>query len=657
MSDFPKFAKLVHERWLMLSKHELFTSLLTTDEVWAEYLQSFPPGSNPIFREKTEHDCACCRHYIKNIGNVVAIIDGKITSVWGVQNAEHPYSEVSAHMNTMLISAGIRSVFRTKERKYGAEKTRSDGGNGTVNTWHHYHGAIDPKHYSAKPDEARGAINTTFQVFERGTQEITLEAVDTVLDLIASKALYRGEEHERAVKAFRPFVAKTPSRAALWANVHQPVARLRNTVIGTLLMDLSTGVDPDQAVKSFETKVAPMNYKRPTALITKGMVEQAMKTINELGLEPALERRFAKLSDISVNNVLWVDGEARKSMKRGGVAKLLMDEVVTKQVLDETKVPKIGVEDFMSKIVPTAKAMDVFIKNAQQGKFVSLTAPVNAYPQHLFRWNNDFGWAYDGNVTDSIKEKVKRAGGNVTSAKLRVSLAWYNLDDLDIHCEGPGGHIYFGNKMGVLDVDMNAGSGNTREPVENLSWTTLRDGVYKIYVHQYCRRETINVGFDLEVECAGSVRTFNYKNAVADAVKCFDITIRGGVITDFWVAPGIEGGGISSEKWGVKTETYTPVTTLMYSPNHWDGHKVGNRHWFFMLKGCVNPEPARGIFNEFLHSDLEKHRKVFEVLGNKTKCPATDDQLSGVGFSSTLGDELIVRVTDAKSTRQYNIQF
>ena len=53
------------------------------------------------------------------------------------------------------------------------------------------------------------------------------------------------------------------------------MARFRNTVIGTLVQDLSAGVDLEVAVKSYETKVAPQNYKRPTALITKAMVESA----------------------------------------------------------------------------------------------------------------------------------------------------------------------------------------------------------------------------------------------------------------------------------------------------------------------------------------------------------------------------------------------
>jgi hypothetical protein len=65
---------------------------------------------------------------------------------------------------------------------------------------------------------------------------------------------------------------------------------------------------------------------------------------------------------------------------------------------------------------------------------------------------------------------------------LRVSLSWFNYDDLDLHVYEPAGrgvssfsdHINFGNKRGwtggVLDVDMNAGHGHTRDAVENVVW-------------------------------------------------------------------------------------------------------------------------------------------------------------------------------------------
>lgn len=92
----------------------------------------------------------------------------------------------------------------------------------------------------------------------------------------------------------------------------------------------------------------------------------------------------------------------------------------------------------------------------------------------------------------------------------------------------------------------------------------------------------------------------------------------------------------------------------MLSPNYWENAgSMGNKHWFFILDQCINPNPVRGIYNEFLLGSLEPHRKVFEVLGSKTKCQPTDNQLSGIGFSSTRGDT----VTAIADGRTFEIQF
>lgn len=57
--------------------------------------------------------------------------------------------------------------------------------------------------------------------------------------------------------------------------------------------------------------------------------------------------------------------------------------------------------------------------------------------------------------------------------------------------------IYYGHKRGLtggtLDVDMNAGSGKTRDAVENIIWTDqskLRAGRYEVRVHNFCKKRT-----------------------------------------------------------------------------------------------------------------------------------------------------------------------
>jgi hypothetical protein len=378
------------------------------------------------------------------------------------------------------------------------------------------------------------------------------------------------------------------------------------------------------------------------------IAELATKTLKELDLEDALDRRFARLDDVSINDVLFVDNSVAGKLK-GGITELLKDSVAPIKVGKPTP---ISIAAFMSM---KHKEISLILKSNQLSNFVSLTAPVHPDVNQIFKWNNNFAWSYDGEVTDSIKERVGKAGGNITTAQLRCSLAWFNYDDLDIHCHAPNGqHIYYATKGGVLDVDMNV-CPTTRQPVENLSWQTIQDGAYKITINNFAPRETVDVGFVIQVEFNGDIQEFKYEKKVSGNVHVLDLIVENGKLVQIKTYNGITGGAdLSVEKWGVTTGVPQKVNTIMLSPNYWEGAGgIGNKHWFFILDRAKNPNPVRGIYNEFLLGSLEPHRKVFEVLGTKTKCQPTDDQLSGVGFSSTRGDKVIA-LADG---RPFEIQF
>lgn len=665
MNNFKPFAEAVAKQFKWMSAHELFVVDIAGDDIWQAYLAAFPPGTNEIYRVRTEHDGSYDRAFVRKLGNVVRLKDGRLTSIWDAPGLAYPYDQVAAVLAAKVRAAAITSVYRTKETTLGYESSIERLEGGATHRWYHFHATINHKHQAASPAEAIGQINTNIGVYKRAMTELKLSAFDDVLDLISNNALYRGEEHKANVSSLRSlylnYATAVDKNRALWESfIGNPmsVTLLRNTVVGTLLIDLSEGVLLETAVRSFEQKVAPTNYRRPTALITQRMVDDAAATIATHGLESALDRRMATMADVSVNNVLWVDNSVQAKMK-DGIAGLLAKDVTAKVVKD-TKAKDISIDDFMSKVLPKVASMKILFANPLASNLVTLTAPVHADAEKLFKWNNSFAWSYTGNITDSIKERVKRAGGNV-DAKFRVSLAWFNHDDLDIHVmRGSSYHVYFGNKIGVLDVDMNAGGGASRTPVENLSWNSLANGDYKVWVHQYAKRESVDIGFEIDVEGFGFKQQFKYSESMRtnQNVEVLTFRVEGGAVTSINIDnPKLVEGLISREEWGVKTETFVKVNTLLLSPNFWDDQAVGNKHWFFILDGCKTSEAPRGVYNEFLRNDLEQHRKVLEVLGNRTKCAVTDDQLSGLGFSSTQRNTLTVRVTGTGLQATYNIKF
>lgn len=695
MSDkFSLFAAAVHAQFVAMSKHELFVVDINGDAVYEAYQNAFPAGTNEMFRTAREHECSTCKNFIRNIGNVVAIIDGKIVTVWDIWSNEStpaPYSEVAAALSTLIHGHAIKSIFRAEMPSYGSEKNAEPGNDKNGNRqiiWNHFFtGKISNKHYAGNNAATQiGEANAKVQVFRRGMEEITREAIVTTHELMTTEgALYRGQEFAFGFGQFVGLQSRynylTDQKAKdlmIWSNFNEKGATLRNTAFGTLLINLSQGMDVEAAVKQWETVMAPTNYKRPTALITPRMVEAATKTIEELGIEPSLHRRFATVEDVSVNDILFVDNGVRSKMKDGGVKGLLMDVAAQQsETVTNTKAVDIGIDDFLTTVLPTAKTMSLLVKNEHQANFVSLTAPVDGLSPFIFKWDNPFAWSYDGNITDSIKERVKAAGGAVDGA-LRISLAWFNHDDLDLHvieqsasnAVGPRGgrmrpsshEIYFGNRGyespmgGKLDVDMNAGSGKTREPVENVTYKRLTDGSYTVNINNFVKRETSNPGFTIELAVNGQTTHYSAKSSPSSGATntALRFNITNGQVTDMVVGAGIEGRAFSQEKWGIQTEKFAKVDTMMLSPNYWDGLATGNKHFIFVLEGCKNPVPTRGIYNEFLKPELEQHRKVFEVLGNKTMAQPTDNQLSGLGFSSTRSDTVTIQVN---GHRNYNVKF
>lgn len=663
VDGFKVFADAVRAQFKAMSAENLYVVDMDRDAIWDTYLAAFPEGSNPIFRVRTEHDCSCCRHFIRGVGHVVAIQNGALTSVWDPNGLPAHYQAVADAMSAYVKSLPIRDVFLTPFPSFGTEKNFDDKSE-TPLVWNHFSATVPKENVSAMAVEKMSEKRTTYQVLKRGMEEVTTEALQTVTDLIAENAIYRGSEHKVAVQSFFDLHKRYRLLDAnvrdlwLWQHIGFPVARLRNTVIGTLLVDLSEGMDLEAAVKAYEKKVAPENYKRPTALISKKMVEEAVKALDEMGYTDAIQRRHARFSDVSVNSVLFVDNTVKGKMK-DGVTDLLMAEVKPAK-FDADKATKISVDDFMTKVLPKTTGLQVYVENRHAGNFASLTAPQIEGVPSMFKWDNNFAWSYDGNVADStIKDKVKKAGGLVEGVDLRVSLAWHNYDDLDLHCYGPKEHLYFGNKNGVLDVDMNAGSGTSREPVENMRWRRMPpDGTYKFVVHQYNRRESVNIGFEAEIETPAGVVSVAYDKGMPRdaAITIAVVEVKKGVAT-VTAGKDVSSGFTPVDKWGIKTLQLTKVNSVVLSPNHWDDNAVGNKHWFFILDGCLNPEPVRGIYNEFLNAKLDKHRKVFEVLGDKTKCPSSPDQMSGLGFSSTKKETVTVLATGPGLNQAYTISF
>ena len=84
MDSFIGFKKALKKHFNEMQKDAacLFEVDLDKDQLWSTYLNSFPAGTNGIFRERREHDCNYCRQFIRNIGAAVVIKNNKMHTIW-----------------------------------------------------------------------------------------------------------------------------------------------------------------------------------------------------------------------------------------------------------------------------------------------------------------------------------------------------------------------------------------------------------------------------------------------------------------------------------------------------------------------------------------------------------------------------------------------
>ena len=655
---------------------QLYIVNVDKDEMWNLYLDSFGPGTNILFRKRREYDCSCCRHFVKSIGAAVTIKDGTIHTIWGFDAGSEEFQKVCDALDSFVKGNAISDIFVSKFKRVGTDNDFEEI-NGRSHKWTHM--ALDlPDSWvnrSCKTNESiQGEYRDTKNVFKRSLDEITMDALDTILELINSNTLYKGEEWKGVLTEFKKYkkeydklTSDTEKDLYAWeksVTAGMAIGRIRNHSIGTLLINVSEDMDLDTAVKKYEQIVAPSNYKRPKAIFTKKMLEDAKKTITELGYMDSLQRRFANLNDITVNNVLFSNKSAARRMVGADDIFGQMEKDVTVSPKMFSKVEEISAQDFIDKVLPTAKEIEAFVENKHEKNFVSMIAPVNPDAKTMFKWNNGLSWAYSGNITDSdMKQNVKAAGGNVDGV-LRFSIMWNegqnDNSDLDAHCKEPDGNeIFFGNCRkpsmsrcgGQLDIDITHPMEQMvgKPSVENITWadmSRMKPGIYKFFVNQYAARGS--KGFKAEIEFNGEIFAFEYNSPVSGNVQVAEVTLdKNG---NFSIKEKLSGSSsISSrEIWGVNTNQFVPVSVISYSPNYFDEQDgIGHRHLFFFLKDCVNNESPNGYYNEFLKSDLEKHKRVFEALGAKCHVEDADDQLSGIGFSMTKRAELVVKVKGA----------
>lgn len=702
-------SKMLQEQFVkMCATGKLFRSKVSGDQIWQAYMSGF--GEDPIFRdpESSVHNCNQCKHFFHRYGNIVAIAeDNSIMTMFDGETTDE-YRESFRLMSELLKSAPVQDVFvetfnylhnavyarcskndsmyalnldhtvkrYTKEEaeKFGVVKPNE------TRTFVHFCVSV-PREFIHFGNDTVDAIQARFRedknVFKRALDEIPSDTLQLVIDLIDQGSLLNGETHKYKVVEFLR-LSKVYARLSeaekdnwCWANVRfNNFARFRNELIGKFCVELCEGKELNAACQDWNIRIDPKNYMKATAPITQQMIDNAKAFIAENGYEDSFNRRCATMDDIRVCDILHAnvgDGKVKPVSILDG-----LKPTATRHKRSEFDgVEVVSIDKFMKDILPGCTSVEVFLLNSHKNNFVTLTTPVNKDSKPIFKWPNNFGWTYNGNLAgkSEIKEAVKAAGGFV-NAPFRFSIMWNedgrSICDLDAHAVEPTGvEIYFGSHNidkgesktslgGCIDIDMIR---PTHVGVENIFWDEperIKDGAYYFFIHNYDGNH--NTGAKAEIAYGDEVFTYLIDHELMGKVDIATVHIKNGVIDHIDQSKYlVDGSDVSKEIYGLETNMFHKVNLVCLSPNHWDG-SVGNKHYFFMLDGAKAPESIRGFHNEFLIPELLEHRKVMEVLGATLKVESTDKQLSGLGFNATVRDEVVLRLQGSHK-RVIKVQF
>lgn len=693
-----KFVEKTKEHFKkMCSSGRLFRTNISGREIYQFYLMAFPDGGDPVFRDPSSstHNCNNCNNFIKRYGNIVSVDgNGELVTLFGAEGIPEPHATVAKQLDTLIKARAIENVFfetfaelnslnyekcrkgqdlfrlgiAENHKRYSEAEVAQYGVVNTTDIYKFTHLHVDlPKafvdHSGDTVEKIMGTYRDKNNVFKRAMEEISLDTLIMAKDLINQGSLLDGTSHLHAIeemilhKTHYDQVPDGSKETWCWVRSYgldTRTSKFGNTLVGEFCYEIASGVDLNKACENFNKRVDPANYMKAKAPITKRQIEEAQKFVTENGYLESFDRRFATPEDINVNDIKHVATEGK--IKPVTIFDKLKPSTPGAKEMKFDTVEEIPIEKFMSEILPSCTSVEVLLQNKHEGNLVALTTSKHTDSRPIFKWANNFSWTFKGNLAgkSQIKEAVKSKGGKVDGV-LRFSIMWAEDDksdnsDLDAWCSQPHGvQIGFRNKLdtatrGNLDVDIiSPSSFNNKNIVENITWPDLKlmkNGTYKFWVNQYASRGS--KGFRAEIEFNGTIYSYEYNRPVAGNVQVAEVTLKDGVFTVAHILPSSES---NKDLWGLRTNEFHRVNLVSLSPNHWGENAVGNKHYFFMLDGAKPDTDVRGFHNENLQPDLLQHRKVLEVLGANSMIRPEGTGLAGIGFNSTVKDDVVVKLS------------
>lgn len=656
----------------------------------------------------TSKNCNHCHNFINRYGNIVSIDENNnIVTMFDV-DCDEEFQNTVGILTTEINNSKIQEVFFetfNELNKLPYESCKSSNSKfqlGTANNPKRYTKEEAEKYGVVKPLELRvfdhlylsldkqyvdnsgssvealmGQFRDNKNVFQRAMEEISLDTLLLVKDLINQGSLLDGQTHLFKVEAFILLKKEYDSLSAnqrdnwCWTKSYKlNIAKFKNELIGVLCSELAEGKELNASCQSWNKRVDPANYMKVTAPITKKQIAEAKEFVENNGYTESFNRRFAHIDDIKASEILHLNSGDGK-IKSVSIFDSVKSTSTRHKRSEFDGIEEVSIDKFMKDILPGCTSIEAFLSNNHEGNMVSLTTANVIDSKPIFKWGNNYSWTFNGNLAgkSQLSDMVTAKGGRVDGV-FRFTHSWNEIEPnnslMDIHVFMPGstprpdservhsyGHI--GRRVGwnqrddassggIQDVDYVSEAPKGYVPVENITFPTLSkmpEGEYICKIHNWSFRGTGGRG-KAEIAFEGNIFQYEYpKTTNNEWVTVAIVTLKNG---KFSIEHKLPETNSSKVIYGLDTNQFHKVDLVCLSPNHWDNNNIGNKHYFFMLNNCLSPVAIRGFHNENLIPELIAHKRVLEVLGNTCMIEPSNKQLSGLGFNSTVYDEVILKL-------------
>ena len=299
--------------------------------------------------------------------------------------------------------ANVTGVFLSADKVWGQPVT---------GVWHHY--AVTPppealyKGRVLNASQAMAEKKEDYRNVRRALGEFKAEAVAQSLTLLDSEVLYRSEKVCGPVKwlaslhsALAMVGRGKPADNVVWRAVAAAPAGFchpRSSMAGTLLEDLAAGMDFAEVSRRFAAKMHPLQYQRPQAAPSAGNIAQAEKLVAQLGIAPALNRRFARVEEVEA---LWRPAPPKPAEPNEGVFGHLKPKGAA-PTPSPIVIPPITLtwEKFRREVLPTAETIEFYAGHAPNA-YAALVTAVDPDAPPILQWDrpdrrNPVSWYYKG---------------------------------------------------------------------------------------------------------------------------------------------------------------------------------------------------------------------------------------------------------------------